>query len=162
MLSMYWDLPNARPSIEQVRATYCFALKSGPIIEKNVYADWRIESKKLANIFDDLGFKCLNAPACKTKKNNGDKKLIKDCLQDVYNNADISTVFLGSGDGDFIPLVRKLKARGIEVILITRSPKNTSVKLQEIVDKVYLLDYIEQEFGSQCFETQKIPSLIHS
>ena len=160
-VGMYWDVQNIHASIEQVIAVYCFAQKCGEIKKKNAYADWRCESKKLANLFDDLEFKCINAPACKAKKNNADKKLIEVCLQNIRNNPEISTVFLVSGDKDFIPLVRCLKALSIQVILIIRSEENTSLKLKNIVDKFYSLDWIEKEFGSPCFDDEKRLYLIN-
>ncbi len=160
-VASYWDLQNVRPSRKQLLSLYCFVEKVGQIAVKNVYADWGCESKQQANLFDDLGFKGINAPACKAKKNNADKKLIEDCLQDIRNNPEISTVFLVSGDKDFIPLVRCLKALGIQVILIIRSEENTSLKLKNIVDKFYSLDWIEKEFGSPCFDAPKRLSLFN-
>ena len=159
-VGIYWDLQNVHPSIEQVRSAYCFAQKFGRLTLKNVYAHWRHESPKIENIFDELGFNSPNAPAGKGKKNNADKKLIKDCRQDVRNNPKISTVFLVSGDKDYIHLVRDLKALGIQVILIIRSDDSTKLELKNIVDKFYYLDWIEKEFGIPCFDPQQILSLI--
>jgi uncharacterized LabA/DUF88 family protein len=160
-VGIYGDVQNVHPSREQLLSLYCFAEKFfGQIIKKNAYADWKYESKKLANLFDDLGFKCINAPACKAKKNNADKKLIEDCLQDVRHTPEISTVFLVSGDKDFIPLILQLKEQNIQVILIIRSNQRTKLELKNIVDNFYYLDWIEKEFGSPCFDPQQILSLI--
>ncbi|MCT7964824.1 NYN domain-containing protein [Laspinema sp. D1] len=164
-VAIYWDLQNVHPSLEQVLSQvlslYCFAQKFGRITLKNVCAHWRRESPKIENIFYNLGFNCPNAPAGKGKKNNADKKLIEDCLQDVRHNPEISTVFLVSGDKDFIPLVLQLKERNIQVILIIRSDENTKPELKNIVDKFYYLDWIEKEFGSPCFDPKQILSLIN-
>lgn len=51
------------------------------------------------------------------RKNLADIKMIVDCISDVYSRGvdSIDTVYLLTGDNDFIPLVYKLMSFGIEV-----------------------------------------------
>ncbi|MCT7981822.1 NYN domain-containing protein [Laspinema sp. A4] len=134
-------------SEQQVGALLQFATEFGNPSYVKAYAGFR-ELKKSAIILDKFGIECRWVQESRFHKNDADKKINADCEQYILPDPDTSTVVLVSGDGDFIPLVRKLKVRGIQVMLISRSEKNTSVRLQKIVDKVYFLDYIEREFGS--------------
>jgi uncharacterized LabA/DUF88 family protein len=151
-VAIYWDWQNVRlkshgKSKDQVIALVEFAKKLGSVKVMNVYAHWRKETPLIEDIFDELGFNCPNAPASKAKKNNADKKLMDDCQKDISSNSDI-TVILLSKDGDFVKLVRELKAAGKKVILISDSEKTTNQKLKKMVNQFYTLSEIETWFSS--------------
>lgn len=148
-VAIYWDWQNVSlksqgKSRDKVIALVEFAKKLGSVKVMNVYAHWRKETPLIEDIFDELDFKCPNAPASKAKKNNADKKLIKDCQEDISSNPDISTVILLANDGGFARLVRDdLKPKGKKVILITYSEDSISGKLKPLVDEFYTLSQIE-------------------
>jgi len=119
-----------------------FAHQIGTIAFKRVYAHWRRENSKYEELFDDWDFECFNVPSSKRKKNNADKKLIAHCKQQVLNNPDITTVILLSGDGDFKGLVRDLKAKGKNVIVIGECLQKTSRELTELADRFLLLNQL--------------------
>lgn len=151
-VAIYWDWQNVRLKSQgkfrdKVIALVEFAKKLGSVKVMNVYAHWRKETPLVEDTFDDLDFNCRNAPASKAKKNNADKKLIDDCQKDISSNPGISTVILLSKDGDFVPLVRELKAAGKKVILITNSEKNTSRDLLKEMNEGYILSQREARFS---------------
>ncbi|KOR36029.1 MULTISPECIES: NYN domain-containing protein [Planktothricoides] len=151
-VAIYWDWQNVHFKSQgkfrdKVIALVEFAKKLGSVKVMNVYAHWRKETPLVEDTFDDLDFKCRNVPASKAKKNNADKKLIKDCQEDISSNPHISTVILLSKDGDFVPLVRELKAAGKKVILISDSDKTTNQKLKNMVDEFYTLSKSEAGFS---------------
>ncbi|MBE9128536.1 MULTISPECIES: NYN domain-containing protein [unclassified Coleofasciculus] len=149
---IFWDWQNSRGTEAQIQYVIGFACLKGIITSKKVYSDWQLEkNRKLAEKLWCEGFESINVPSCKQKKNRTDKKLIKDCRQQVLDQSEINTVILLSGDGDFTPLVRDLKAKDKRVIVIAQCQKNTSQKLRESADEFYLLSQIEQGFRSLQF-----------
>ncbi|MBD2090945.1 NYN domain-containing protein [Microcoleus sp. FACHB-1515] len=142
-VAILWDWQNVRASAkEQIEKLISFAQTIGTVSYKNVYAHWRCEKAKWEELFDNLSFRCSNAPASKSNKNNADRKLIADCEQFIVNDPSIKTVILVSEDGDFKTLVRKLKQAGKEVIVIAQCLEKANRKLVQLASKAYRLNQL--------------------
>ena len=133
LVAVYLDWQNVSVKQNQVNCLVGFISSIGSLEIKKVYALWDKGNRKSGKLLHKFGFDCLDVPCI--EKNGADQKLIADCKNQALNNPAIKTVILISGDGDFAPLVRELKAKGKEVIVIARF--NVSQKLIKIADKFY-------------------------
>jgi hypothetical protein len=131
-----WQNVPRKPAL--VQCVLHFAHDQGNIIAKVAYAQWRREKICHETTLHQLGFDCLNVP---TGWNNADQKLIDRCRQQV-ETLPVKTVILVSNDGDFAPLIRELKLKGIRVIVIAGG--HCSKKLKKYAHEWYLLDELYQ------------------
>lgn len=97
-----------------------FAADKGSICIKKAYSDW---SKPLLaryqNELNEHGFEMIHLPGTSLQgKNGADLRMTIDILEDMQLFPIINTFVIGSGDTDFIPLVRRILARGKKVIII--------------------------------------------
>jgi uncharacterized LabA/DUF88 family protein len=67
----------------------------------------------------------------KKKKGNVDVDM---AIEAVSLSEKVDVIVLGSGDGDFVPVVKYLQAKGVKVELIAFKGCGTSVALREAVD----------------------------
>lgn len=93
--------------------------------------------------FNPIGF-CPLRPHLFKKANNTrsskgvDIKLAVDVLSNVYNN-NINIVYLFSGDGDFVPMIKEVQRMGKYVVLGAFS-NGLNTKLLRVVDDFKRLD----------------------
>ncbi|KAM3097734.1 NYN domain-containing protein [Phormidesmis sp. 146-35] len=137
--ALYWDWQNVRCTDNEADyllswADIVFNLKS-----KKAYAYWRRENEQREEFLYKIGLECVNIPS--RQKNSVDDQLIQDCRSQALNNPQINVVILVSGDKDFAPLVRDLKAKGKWVIIIAQG--NVSKKLRELANEFY---YVSELF----------------
>lgn len=76
-----------------------------------------------------------------TPKANVDVDLAVDVFSDGFN---FKNVVLCSGDGDYLPVVKKLQQRGIRVIVVNL-PGQTNHRLREVADEYISLSEIAAE-----------------
>ncbi|WP_175418295.1 NYN domain-containing protein [Marinitoga sp. 1138] len=131
----------------------------GKIVGGKAYAHW---SKYPATMFSFSrhGIELIEMPedGFENKKGN-DIKLAIDAIETMFSLPHIDMFVLVTGDADFVPLVKKLRIYGKEVIVVSRS-KNTSkemelsadmfipyediVKSEKIEDKDSIEDIVEE------------------
>lgn len=84
-------------------------VKEGRIVVKRAYADWSryADFKQRCH---DVGMELIDIPGKHhSGKNSSDVKLTVDAMELCYSKEHLETFILISGDGDFSPLVAKLK-----------------------------------------------------
>ena len=74
------------------------------------------------------------------KTRNVDIHMIVDVMRYAFTDA-IDRVYLATGDGDFLPLISEVMARGKQVELLAFS-SGLSPKLRSKVDRLHLLDQV--------------------
>lgn len=97
-----------------------YAKGYGDVIIKKAFADW---NKAPCNQYvEDLrlrGFDLIFLPQTSLSgKNGADLRMTIDALEDMYDKSLLDVFFLGTGDTDFIHLIRKIKERGKEVVVL--------------------------------------------
>jgi uncharacterized protein (TIGR00288 family) len=153
-LAIYLDFENLAVSAEQffpsldqplmMQPIMDFCVAKGNITVKKAYADWNKGGfRKYQTQLLEQGFELVYLPeTSSTGKNGSDVKLAVDAMEDLVIYGGISKVVIGSGDTDFIPLIQKMRARALEVIVLgiegsvgTLVKKNSSifVSLEEIL-----------------------------
>lgn len=105
----------------------------GKIVGGKAYAHW---SKYPATMFSFSrhGIELIEMPedGFENKKGN-DIKLAIDAIETMFSLPHIDVFVLVTGDADFVPLVKKLRIYGKEVIVVSRS-KNTSKEMELSAD----------------------------
>ena len=79
------------------------------------------------------------------KKNLADMKLLVDCMDDVLRTyvGDVSAVHILSRDSDFLPLIYKLAANGVEVnTLVVNQETQAEYTLGTLVTKLHDVGYL--------------------
>ncbi|SCL76568.1 NYN domain protein [Methanoculleus chikugoensis] len=129
-VAIYLDFENLAISAEQtypsrekpllLRPILDFATSLGNICIKKSYADW---SQKIVHQYERKlvkhGFEMRHLPQTSSQgKNGADLQLAIDLLEDMQLFPIIDVFILGSGDTDFIPLIRRVLSRGKRVYVI--------------------------------------------
>lgn len=128
-VAIYLDFENLAISAEQaypsrekplsIRPIIDFAASLGNICIKKSYADW---SREIVHQYERKlmkhGFEMRHLPQTSYfGKNGADLQLAIDLLEDMQL-LPIDAFVIGSGDTDFIPLIRRVLARGKQVYIV--------------------------------------------
>jgi uncharacterized LabA/DUF88 family protein len=141
-VSVYWDCQNVHINPFLAQYLKIFAESRGELVTLKAYANWLQENRVFAERLQELGYDCIHVSI--TKKNSVDEKLINDGKKQLDRDPS-SLLILVTGDGDFAPLVRKYKAKGIPVIVFAQSGKE-SQKLKKLADEFYLVEQLPELF----------------
>ena len=140
-VSLYWDCQNVHINPYLAQYLKIFAESRGELVALKAYANWLQENRVFAEGLQELKYDCIHVSI--TKKNSLDEKLINDGKKQL-DRAPSSLLILVTNDGDFAPLVRQYKAKGIPVIIF--GSRNISQKLQKLADQVYFVDQLPELF----------------
>lgn len=129
-VAIYLDFENLAISAETVYPSRDKPLEIEPILDfastkgviriKKAYADW---SKKIfaqyQNTLIEYGFELVHLPETNLQgKNGSDVRLAIDVMENMEFYSTVDTYLIGSGDTDFIPLIQRLKMRGMNVVVL--------------------------------------------
>ncbi len=129
-VAVYLDFENLAISAETVYPSRDKPLEMEPILDfaatkgvvrlKKAYADW---SKQLFAQYQstliEFGFELVHLPETNFQgKNGSDVRLAIDVMENLEFYSTVDTYIIGSGDTDFIPLIQRLKMRGMEVVVM--------------------------------------------
>jgi hypothetical protein len=129
-VAIYLDFENLAISAEEVypskdkplmiEPVVDFASTKGNVCIKKAYADWSKDFfSQYQNVLMEQGFELVHLPATNLQgKNGSDVRLAIDVMENLELFQTINTVIIGSGDTDFVPLIQRVRARGIKVISI--------------------------------------------
>ncbi|MCL2460520.1 MAG: NYN domain-containing protein [Euryarchaeota archaeon] len=127
-LAIYLDFENLAISADQAFSHIERPLKLGPLLDygaakgtisiKKAYADWaRPDNNRYIRHLIKYGFELKYLPGTSHRgKNGADIQISIDVLEDMQFYP-LDAVVIGSGDTDFLPLIRRVLARGKKVYL---------------------------------------------
>ena len=97
-----------------------FAKGYGDVLIKKAFADW---NKPPCNQYvEDLRLKAFDLvflpQTSLSGKNGADLRMTIDALEDMWDKPILDVFFLGTGDTDFIHLIRKIKETGKSVVVL--------------------------------------------
>ena len=127
-LAIYLDFENLAISADQAFSHIERPLKLGPLLDygatkgtisiKKAYADWaRPDNNRYIRHLIKYGFELKYLPGTSHRgKNGADIQMSIDVLEDMQFYP-LDAVMIGSGDTDFLPLIRRVLARGKTVYL---------------------------------------------
>jgi hypothetical protein len=129
-VAIYLDFENLAISAEEVYPSKDKPFLIGPVVDfaatigivciKKAYADWSRDSfAQYQHVLMEQGFELVHLPATSSQgKNGSDVRLAVDAMENLELFETISTVIIGSGDTDFVPLIQRIRARGLKVVSI--------------------------------------------
>jgi uncharacterized LabA/DUF88 family protein len=127
-LAIYLDFENLAISADQAFSHIEHPLKLAPLLDygstkgtisiRKAYADWaRPDNNRYIRHLIKYGFELKYLPGTSHRgKNGADIQMSIDVLEDMQFYP-IDAVVIGSGDTDFLPLIRRVLARGKKVYL---------------------------------------------
>ncbi|NER38419.1 MAG: NYN domain-containing protein [Oscillatoria sp. SIO1A7] len=126
-------------------------------LEARIYVgenDRKVNNKLWFKHLRDRGYSIITKEAIlhgNSFKSNVDVDLAVDVLSDGFN---FKNLVLCSGDGDFLPLVKKLQQRGVRVIVLNL-PDRTNNILQNLADEYISLSDIASEITTDTGHLKK-------
>ena len=117
----------------------------GRIASIQAFGDWIVFSNEVPDIQRN-GIQPIFVPLSQDGKSSLDCYLTVSAMKLFFQNENIDTLILASGDRDYIPLIAELKALGKKVIILA-VPDSLSKDLMRIVDEVlfYKVDGLKNE-----------------
>lgn len=122
------------------------------VLGKTAYLD-SSTSNGSKDFLDSFGYAIVNVPSRIREsewsqelfiKNAVDVELALDVYDDVLETTGLSTVILLSGDGDFLPLVKRIKKRGVDVFVFA-CRGHLSKRLAKFAGRVFYLENLIPE-----------------
>jgi uncharacterized LabA/DUF88 family protein len=97
-----------------------FAANKGNLCIKKAYADWSREpNRSYASDLMEYAFELVHLPNMTARgKNAADLRMSMDAMEDMQNFSTITKFIIGSGDTDFIHLIRRIQQRGKYAVVI--------------------------------------------
>lgn len=108
------------------------------ILSKKAFGDVEQISKLPQEI--QQSHKLIVCPKYTTLKNSTDMRLSVEIMSDLLTNSSIDTFIIGSGDSDYIPVIKEVKERGKEVVILTHNTNALSRALTDIADQIIVCE----------------------
>jgi uncharacterized LabA/DUF88 family protein len=129
-IAIYLDLENLAIAAEKIYPRVSkplaidllmdYAASHGNVCIKRAYADWAIDPcRSYAQDLASYAFDMVHLPGLTRQgKNGADLRMTMDALDDLQSLAVIDKFIVGSGDTDFIHLIRKIQQTGKKVVVM--------------------------------------------
>lgn len=154
------------PDISMVKK---YANRLGKIALLKVYGDWNLLNKQRKHLKKVPGTKLINEPHLNTgtgkKKDTVDMRMAFDIGLCLEKSPQIDLYILVSGDADFIPVLRQLRIRGKEILIIAEQNSlswHLKRKFKNIITYQELESYFARRSTKQLvkYPSSKIPAKI--
>jgi hypothetical protein len=130
---VYVDLDNVgAPVLDKIRAE---AAREGRVALFAVYADWPKQSSRVRDDAVALGIepRQIVEPG---RKNSADILIAVDVIAHLYAHPSFGVYVLATSDGDFVPVVHRLRSAGKRVIAVARAGRDVAASLRAVCDRV--------------------------
>lgn len=129
-IAIYLDFENLAISADQAFSHIDRPLELGPILDyalgkgvlciKRAFADWnKPDCLRYVRNLNKYGFDLRYLPSTSASgKNGADIQMVIDILEDLQFFPIIDAVIIGSGDTDFLPVIKRVLARGKPVYIV--------------------------------------------
>ncbi len=129
-IAIYLDFENLAISADQAFSHIDRPLELGPILDyalskgvlciKRAFADWnKPDCFRYVRNLNKYGFDLRYLPSTSSSgKNGSDIQMVIDILEDLQFFPIIDAVVIGSGDTDFLPVIKRVLARGKPVYIV--------------------------------------------
>ncbi len=130
LIGIFVDYPNIEISLQEyvsveypdISMVKRYATRLGKIALLKVYGDWNRLQKQRQHLKKVPGTKLINEPHLKTrngkKKDAVDMRMAFDIGACLEKSPQIDLYILVSGDADFLPVLRQIRIRGKEILII--------------------------------------------
>jgi hypothetical protein len=130
---VFVDLDNVgAPVLDKIRAE---AAREGRVALFAVYADWPTQSSRVRDDAVALGIepRQIVEPG---RKNSADILIAVDVIAHLYAHPSFGVYVLATSDGDFVPVVHRLRSAGKRVIAVARAGRDVAASLRAVCDRV--------------------------
>lgn len=134
-VAIYWDFENVRLESDQTKCLIDLAESQGRLVTQNVYAHWNQTTQRFHYILERHRFQRINV---EKGRNSADLKLESDCREELSSDTSPNIFIIVSGDGGFLPLVKKLQSQEKYVIVVGRHVSYR--QLMKLADKFYFAE----------------------
>jgi len=129
-IAIYLDLENLAIAAEKIYPRISkplaidllmdYAASHGNVCIKRAYADWAIDPcRSYAQDLASYAFDMIHLPGLTRQgKNGADLRMTMDALDDLQSLLTVDKFIIGSGDTDFIHLIRKIQQTGKKVVVM--------------------------------------------
>lgn len=129
-LAIYLDFENLAISADQAFSHIDRPLELSPILDiflskgvlciKRAFADWnKPDCQRYVRNLNKFGFDLIYLPNTSSSgKNGADIQMVIDILEDLQFSPIVDAIVIGSGDTDFLPVIKRIIARGKPVYII--------------------------------------------
>lgn len=116
-----------------------------PIKERKIYCNTsNVESSRQIAPFGDAGWDIIHTPVLTSEGKCATDGYIFLAMMDALHDSSITNIILGTGDHDFLPVIRRVAERK-NVIVVT--PAKPSRLFSQVADVMSLQNVAERQYG---------------
>lgn len=101
----------------------------------------------------------IPCPKLTKVKNSTDMRLAVELMRDLLTNSSIDMFFIASADSDYIPVMKEIKEKGKEVVLLVQNNANVSTAMTEMADQIIVCESTKPKRDKH--SRAKIQDLLH-
>ena len=136
---LYLDLDNFPPTAPYEKALEEFhSTNELRILAKKAFGD--LDQLKQLPLETQQSHCMIPCPKLTRTKNSTDMRLTVEIMRDLLTNTSIDVFIIGSGDSDYIPVMKEVKEKGKEVVILTQTNANLSVALTDMADQIIVCE----------------------
>ncbi len=135
---LYLDLDNFPASVPYEKALEEFYSNDLRILAKKAFGDMEQLSK--LPLEKQQSHILIPCPKLTKTKNSTDMRLGCEIIKDLLTNQHVDVFVIASADSDYVPIIKEVKERGKECVLLTQNAASLSSVLTDIADQVIICE----------------------
>lgn len=138
---VYLDLDNfpSNTQCEKALEEFCSTSESElRILAKKAFGD--LDQITKLPLEAQQSYSLIPCPKLTKTKNSTDMALTVEIMRDLLTNPSIDLFIIASADSDYIPVMKEVKEKGKEVIILTQNNANLSSALVETADQIIVCE----------------------
>lgn len=135
---LYLDLDNFPASVPYEKALEEFYSNDLRILAKKAFGDMEQLSK--LPLDKQQSHILIPCPKLTKTKNSTDMRLGCEIIKDLLTNPHVDVFVIASADSDYVPVIKEVKERGKECVLLTQNIKSMSSVLTDVADQVIVCE----------------------
>lgn len=135
---LYLDLDNFPASVPYEKALEEFYSNDLRILAKKAFGDMEQLSK--LPLEKQQSHILIPCPKLTKTKNSTDMRLGCEIIKDLLTNQHVDTFVIASADSDYVPIIKEVKERGKECVLLTQNTNSLSSVLTDVADQVIVCE----------------------
>jgi uncharacterized LabA/DUF88 family protein len=135
---LYLDLDNFPASVPYEKALEEFYSNDLRILAKKAFGDMDQLSK--LPLEKQQSHILIPCPKLTKTKNSTDMRLGCEIIKDLLTNQHVDVFVIASADSDYVPIIKEVKERGKECVLLTQNAASLSSVLTDIADQVIICE----------------------
>jgi uncharacterized LabA/DUF88 family protein len=135
---IYLDLDNFPANTRYEKALDEFYANELTILSRKAFGD--LDQLSKLPLETQQSHTLIPCPKLTKIKNSTDMRLSVEIMKDLLTNISIDSFIICSADTDYIPVMKEIKERGKQVIILTNSNANLNQALTEMADQIIVCE----------------------